>query len=1212
VIDPLSVFGALKTVADAGDLAGVLREWVAGDELDRLLHHLDSVFGETTGLSAAQLETWEDDDAFCAALFAVSYTADWATYRSDLRDEVLRLTAENAGNPREAELQLANEVVGEIETYLPHAKRGDEVTRYTSRETKLAIERSSARLLSRDWAPERGQELFDQLAETSETEAAHLQLALKDKDHRIEIPGLLSMPPSWLQDGSGLLWEVLAASAEGAGLWQAALEAWGQAFDRAGSDRVRTRVRAATAAHIAGGPARGRELFADAELLDPSHPLVLFTRAQQSDDPKLTLELLDSIEPKKDSQRKLRNARRAVPLAELGRWKEADDALEQARLDEIADLELREIQADVALARGKSAWRAAQKPDMAALLAAADLYLELRDKHRELDAHEGSVAYLSRAVDALLTADERRRAIELMGVEKLTEEELATPINRSILGEQLLRAGRPDLAAEMLPELDVEDETSSLLHAIVRVQAAAEDEELVDTISLLDDAIANGDQKLPAAHARVLASLRGIAEWSEPALAVISGEDKGLGAVLQARWLARGKRWDEAERVLMPHFEEPRTQHALLDIALERDESDRISARAREILNQPSDHAVRLEAARALIRIEHLKDAEVELERITSAEDVPRHVRAEAFPELAELLSDAQRYRELLILVDSWLELEPDAHSAIWGRAHCLFRLGRFEEALRQLDDRGLEPVTLGQAGLAARLYGLILTGEEAVRRIIAIADSLETPDESIEALALFSVLNSPAQLPGELVERVNAKRFTELFPDSTLIHRFDAPETLEELVGLLEDLGGDRQARITSAAKSVFDVPGTPAALISLAAGQTVGETWRSLNRRPTSFGVSSLADDERANASNAFTVGAVWDSSALYLVEALGEGLAEALRSQLPKSVIPQSVLDDALADSESLRPAGERGTVGLDDEGRPFMASWTEELVEEEKTLAEQVRNLARDLQIEPDRSADDDGIEAQAIEELDPQPQFLTYLGTLSVARRLLLPVFSGDRSVRLSARRSGLRAFGIESAIDGLADRGDITSEERSAYRRRLRSLGASGTQPSSEELVSDARDSRFCLNAAAGFAIQDPASFRSDAGQWHYTLLEFLRGIHKEAPDTFDRWTARVIDALHMNHSRLSHSQHAGRLLALSWQPVGENEFTKALALSVVAAVSYFGDRGDPVLAAARLLYRATAEGLNWVTRGALVARFADLMPPGYSFRARLVIFEEP
>lgn len=217
MVDPISIVAALKAAADTAETLGLLRALIGGDELDRLLDHLDSTFGETTALSAAQLESWKQDKDFCAAVLALSYTADWESHRSDLLAAVLGLTAADPRNPREDELALAKKVVEEIELYLPYAKQGDEVTRYVGRQTQLTIERTASPLPELDWTPERGSDLFEELGASDPTEAAVLQRALKGKDLRCEIPGLLAAPPSWLAEGSGAMWEVLAASAEGWG-----------------------------------------------------------------------------------------------------------------------------------------------------------------------------------------------------------------------------------------------------------------------------------------------------------------------------------------------------------------------------------------------------------------------------------------------------------------------------------------------------------------------------------------------------------------------------------------------------------------------------------------------------------------------------------------------------------------------------------------------------------------------------------------------------------------------------------------------------------------------------------------------------------------------------------------------------------------------------------------------------------------------------------
>ena len=1211
MVDPISIVAALQAAADTAETLGLLRALIGGDELDRLLDHLDSTFGETTGLSAAQLESWKQDKEFCAALLAVSYTADWESHRGDLLAAVLGLTAADPGTPREDELALAERVVDEIEFFLPYAKQGDEVTRYVGRQTQLTVERSAAPLPELDWTPERGSDLFAELAESDAKEAAVLQRALKGKDLSREIPGLLAAPPSWLAEGSGAMWEVLAASAEGVGLWAEAVMAWEKAFDLPGSDRVRTRVRLATAAYIAGERDRAEPAIAEAQALDPSHPLVLFTRAERSDDPSEALELLDQIEPQKDTHRALRTLRRAMPLAELGRVEEAQAAIIQAEAEEVADTELREIKAQVVVISQRPAWKAGEKTDTEGLIRAAETFLEMRDRHRRLGAHEGSVAFLTSAVGALLMADERRRALALMAVEELTEGELASELNRKLLGEQLMQAGRPDLAAKMLPDPVEEDEDSALLHAILIAQSESPGDALEQAVALLDSAL-TGDKQLPAAQGRVIASLRHEIDWSEEAVAVIQRTDPGLAAVMRAQWLAHHKRWEEAEEALLPYFAEPRAQHGLLSIAEEREDPERIANRAREILGQPSDNVVRLEAARALVAIERSTEAEAELRKLVGAADAPYDVRAGAFAELAELLTSEERYEDLLAVTDDWLLFSPGHRNATWGRIHCLFRLGRFTEAFEFLETSGMSPETLGQAQLAARIYGLALGGAEAVRRIVEVADELESADEAIEALALFALLDATEEIPADLVERVNPTRFLDEFPDSTLIQRFDAPESAEELVALLEEMGGNRADRIAKAADSVFEQAIAPVGLIGVVAGHTVAETWRKLQARPIGFSLAELLEDERAFASDALVLGAVWDPSSLYLVEAIGGRLPEVLRRFLPKSVICQSTLDDALADSAGLRNQTERSTIGLDEEGRAFLTEWTEQELAEEAVLIDRVQTLTRELSVEPDLVANDAGPAARSIKDFDdPKPQLLTFLGTLAVAERLELPVFSADRFVRLTARRSGIRTFGLEALIDALADRGEIASEERHAFRRRMRELNAIGMRVNAEELAADSCEANFRLTKSVAHALQDPVPIAAGMGDWHLTLLDFLRMVHEEAPESLDIWTARVISALESNLS-LSPSQLGGRLLALSFRLGNdENRFTSGLATSTISAVSYLRDRNDPVLAAARLLYQATAGGLDWFTRGVLVARFANLMPPGHSFRARLVIFED-
>jgi hypothetical protein len=1208
MVDPMTFVTVLGAGADAVEL---LTSFVKTDELDRVLAHIDSVYGETTGLSTAQLDSWKSDKPFVSAFIAVSITADWESHREALLRAVLGLTAEEPANPRPYERELADGVVAEIEYGLPEAKKGDSLVRWSARETGRAIESLGAVRPDFDWRPERGGELFEELIEASPDDARELQRALRDKDAEKEIPALLRNIPPWLADASGLAWEVLAAQAEGVGLWPEAAELWRRAFDTAGSDRVRALVWLTTALHIGGEPELGLEALAEAEALDPTHPLVLFAMAEQDTDPTAALSRLDELEPTKDVHRTRRNLRRAAPLAELGRVEEAEGAIATAIAEDATDDEVREARSLVTLAREERAFRRAAPIDAGALGDAAEYFLEMRDRQRKVGAHEGSVAYLSRAVDALLMAEERGRAISLMDPEELTEEELASRVNRHLIAQQLLRAGRSDLAVRLLPDLEEGEEASRLLHAIAAVQSGGSgDDQLAEAVSTLEEAL-GGMRGLAAAQARALASLRRGVDWSEEAEAILADDDPGMAALMKAQWLTDSERFEDAEEILVDHIGEPRAQLGLLDIARAREDDDRIVARARTILGGPADPVMRLEAAGALARAGEPVEAEAELRALARSERVATDVRGVAFAEIAELLTQGDRNLDLLANCEEWLALRPKAPNAAWGKVHSLFRLGRFEEARATFEGAGLQADSLSRAQLLARVLAFGLEGEKAITRVVEVADSLERPDESIEGLALF-LATGFTDLSPALVERLNPERFLRTFPETTTVMKFEQPDSAEALVALLEEIGGDRPQRIEEARRSIFDLAEAPVALLSIVAGRSVAETWRGLHRLPIGFSHGALLEDERAFAAEALTLGAVWDPGALYVAEALGGEVAEILGRLLPGSVVCQSTLDDVVSDASPPHAGGD--TLGLDAEGRLFLTELTVEERSEEAELVERVRARVGTLTVEPDSSPGDSGPAGRALRDVeDLRPQFLTVVASIAAAERLRLAVFSPDRFVRLTAWRGGTRTFGPEAMIDALADRGDISAQERLELRRELRSLGATGTAVGAAEMIAEAAAAGFALTRSLAFALLDDTPLKVDEGGWYHTLLAFLRGVHTQAPERLDRWTARALDAL-VRSGTVDHSGYGARLLALAFFPGLDDHavFATALGRSVVAACALLGDRGEPVVEAARLLNRATMPILEWHQRGILVAQFANLMPAPESVRARFVILEAP
>lgn len=268
MVDPISIAeGALLAKA-------LLEHWLKSGELDRLLGLLDQRFGDETGLSLTQLQSWKEDDRFVQILAVISTTGDWDSYREALRGATLSLLAADPQDPHDHETDLSDQVVAAIEELLPRAKQGDELTRYMGKETRLAIEQQTAKALRIDLAPERARDFLEELADKFPSEALRLQQSLEGGDSETAIRGLLRDPPPWIAaEGSGLLWETLAATAEGTGQWELALDAWREAVDRPAADRTRALVRASTAAYVLGKGEEGERLLSRAEesvILAPS------------------------------------------------------------------------------------------------------------------------------------------------------------------------------------------------------------------------------------------------------------------------------------------------------------------------------------------------------------------------------------------------------------------------------------------------------------------------------------------------------------------------------------------------------------------------------------------------------------------------------------------------------------------------------------------------------------------------------------------------------------------------------------------------------------------------------------------------------------------------------------------------------------------------------------------------------------------------------
>jgi hypothetical protein len=539
MVDPGPLFSGARLAV------GLVKRWAEAGTVDRLLELLDRRFGDETGLSLTQLQTWRTNDAFVEALFVLDSTGDWEAARPGLASAVLGLTAAHPDRPTDAERELADEVVAAIQSLLSLAKEGDAATRYEHRVTRAELEPRIV-LASADWAPERSQELIKELVEDSPDEGVPLQQELEGKNLAVAVRGLVDRPPRWVDRGTGLLLEAVASLAESTAQWDVALRAAEEASQRAGGDRVRVLVRASIAAYVSGKADEGDELFATTKDIERDHPSVLLREVRFEQDGDKRLSILARVEPRNEHQRGSLKGETAEALGLLGRFEEADKALSEAKALRVAQSRIEEVESELTVRRNRAPWSRGEQVDVAGLLRAAQVFLKLRDEHRELGAFLGSVAYIGRAADAYIKADHVEDAGRLLERGAVLEEELVAPGGRELLAEAAINAQRPDLVDELLPQDLVTDDAGRLIHAMSVVHSGSS-EEVRDIMPLLDRLVAEGSLRFQAASPRLVAAVEHDAEWSDAAEKILAEREPILASVLKAKYLARLKRWDDAD-----------------------------------------------------------------------------------------------------------------------------------------------------------------------------------------------------------------------------------------------------------------------------------------------------------------------------------------------------------------------------------------------------------------------------------------------------------------------------------------------------------------------------------------------------------------------------------------------------------------------------------------------------------------------------------------
>ena len=457
---PAVALGAKAAIATA-------KHFFESSEFDRLCARLAERFEERVPYAATDYGRWAENDAFAAAL------GKYVRPPHDFDREALIAAITPLVGSLDSEIPaeaFAGMVADAIHEELRLAKEGDALVRFEADrviETVEGIAEARPGMLGGldlTWAPVHAESALRRIAENSAEAAKRLEQALKGRNLRAELPGLIEDPPGWLREAGPDSWRFLARVGEILGLWRAAQRAYEAMADRPGADRARALMGASGAAGFAGDAEASAALHERARGIQSDHPVVRLVEISKAEAPATRLALLDELgEPTEDEHRGLALAVRALALLDAGRVDDAEPVARAAieAAPEIAAV--REAPLAVTLARNRALRTAGRAMHRRKLLQAAEEYRQLRDELREAGRFGESAGMLQRVAECQTLADRPDLArLTLVGVR---DEELAAQEVTLLLAEAAFYAGDPELAEDILGHYTGDDPAAELMRA---------------------------------------------------------------------------------------------------------------------------------------------------------------------------------------------------------------------------------------------------------------------------------------------------------------------------------------------------------------------------------------------------------------------------------------------------------------------------------------------------------------------------------------------------------------------------------------------------------------------------------------------------------------------------------------------------------------------------------------------------------------------------
>jgi hypothetical protein len=552
----------------------------------------------------------------------------------------------------------------------------DEVLGTTTAEITAVIEAAVAKggephFVSSDWAPLPLRPRLDEVRASDPKQFAKLTEQFGNPPEPPLVVAATRAPPPWLKGSDDATWDLLARIAEALGEWLAAARAW----ERVGAMRSGTRAasafaHAATAADVGGDADEARRLLKVASEADNRNARVVLAHLDDHMAPGEQLALLEGLQSDDAEERGLIAARRAVAHLLSLDIDAARADLEEVRGHIPGSALIDGLEVSIAVQSGRLAVIAHRLLDRGALLRAAQQARSLRDRLRAERRFSESTRMVMLEADSHALLGDRKKAASVL--RDAIDEECVTQIQKEVLAESAAdRALDFDLALELLADAE---ETPTVLR--LRLQSLEETglpHDRERAVQRLDRFIAARGPQAPEAALHRLAATLGPrpTPWSDDAAVCLrlAGHERAA-VTAQALFTVRREGWEPVERLLQPYGRTPWALAAGLRAALHSRVDPAVAAHAaREVLSIGPGHALRVDAARGLMRGREFTAARETLVGVARDPNAPDAFRGDAFDLSMRLIGfELDDWTAAGELHDEWVKLMPaDTRAQSWA-----------------------------------------------------------------------------------------------------------------------------------------------------------------------------------------------------------------------------------------------------------------------------------------------------------------------------------------------------------------------------------------------------------------------------------------------------------------------------------------------------------------------------------------------------------------